>query len=94
MANHDQDTAPKLLESIRDFMDSFELVFGIDWDVTREAIADDPNGINIAPTGTFLEPDVVDESSNWHNRGALLARYRRLLAALEREGIYSSDLKE
>jgi len=38
----------------------------------------------IAPSGTFLEPGLADESSNWANRGALLCSYRTLKALLQK----------
>lgn len=70
---------PELLSVLRQFLDSFELVFGeTDWDTTREAIAGDLAKYFIHPNGTFLEPGVDDESNNWWNRGSLLADYRRL----------------
>lgn len=84
-------TPPPLLESIREFMHSFEAVFHVDWDTTRTVIEAADETL-ISPHGSFLAPQVADESNNWANRGSLLARYRALLAALEREGIYASSI--
>ena len=36
----------------------------------------------ISARGTFLRPDVGDESDNWANRGVLLAAYRELKNSL------------
>jgi hypothetical protein len=72
-------TNPELLMALRSFIDSFELVFGeTDWEQTREAIGGDLAKHFIHPNGNFLEPGVEDESSNWWNRGSLLADYRFL----------------
>lgn len=86
--------APKLLESIREFLFSFELVFGSDWEFTKAAIENAEEMHFIAPGATFLEPECGDEHNNWHNRGSLLAAHRRLLEVLGREGIYDSEFRE
>ena len=62
-----------------DFLELFKLVFDDDWMMTKECLAD-PTYF-ISGDGTFLDPQVADESNNWQNRGALLERYRELRAA-------------
>ena len=64
---------------VANFLHLFELVFDDDWTMTKECLAD-PTHL-IAEDGTFLDPQVPDESNNWHNRGVLLAAYRELRAA-------------
>jgi Uma2 family endonuclease len=71
----------ELEEAISRFIISFELVFGIDWDLTKSYIADD---CFIRENGTFIQPDVSDESNNWWNRGSLLSAYRHLIEVLEK----------
>ena len=71
-----------LRKKAESFVASFETMFGdADWDVTRDNILSEHL---ICPGCTFLEPGVVDPSSNWWNRGALLAALRALKAELER----------
>jgi hypothetical protein len=80
-------------QAILDFLEAFETVFGSDWRFTKEmlgihdetpeqAAAAAAMGLEnipiIAAAGTFLDPGVDDETSDWGNRGALLHHYRRL----------------
>lgn len=75
---------PTVLLSLRQFLESFEAVFGeTDWPVTLANLQNDAEYF-IDPNGTFLEPYVEDESNNWGNRGALLAAYRGLQAELSK----------
>jgi hypothetical protein len=67
------------VDAINAFLDAFELVFDNDWDMTKASITDD---FMIDPDGTFLEPDLEDESDNWANRGNLLGAYRHLVEVL------------
>jgi len=69
-------------EELQDFLEHFESVFQNDWYVSKGCLQDADN-IYISENGTFLNPQVDDESNNWANRGALLASYRRLKTALE-----------
>ena len=66
----------ELLASTESFLNAFELVFDLDWDMTKNCIAD--SGYLISESGTFLRPMVNDESNNWANRGSLLEEYRNL----------------
>lgn len=59
-------------QQLNSFLDSFELVFENDWDVSISRLAD-TNNHYISEHGTFLNPGVDDESNNWGNRGSLLA---------------------
>jgi len=68
----------ELLDAVSSFVSSFELVFDIDWELTQSIIADPKHFIE----GTFIHPNVEDESNNWWNRGSLLGSYRHLKALL------------
>ena len=84
----------ELKERLSDFMVSFELVFDIDWDFTNSCLTCDYPEHFIAPGGTFLYPEIEDESNNSANRGSLLSSYRRLVAEMEKEGLcYSSNIE-
>jgi hypothetical protein len=72
------------------FLSSFEGVFDHDWTCTKSNIAAE-DGHLIARGATFLRPNVLDESDDWANRGALLANYRELMAALEVDGRLSNE---
>ena len=82
----------KLNELVCNFLLNFENVFDIDWNLTKEIISNDPEGNFIDEGGTFIRPLCGNESSNWSNRGALLAAYRKLVQEAERVGIFKSDL--
>ncbi len=66
----------ELLETAETFLNGFELVFDEDWDVTKSRIEDSETFISAA--GTFIHPNVDDESSNWWHRGYFLEKYREL----------------
>lgn len=73
---------PEYARAVADFLDKFELVFGdADWPITLANLQADAKYL-IDSNGTFIDPGVADESNNWHNRGSLLAAYRRLKAIL------------
>ena len=79
----------ELYDSAVEFMGSFERVFGNDWDHTRSSISvEDRRYIK----GTFLAPNVEDESNDWSNRGALLSAYREFRKILEARGYQSDEL--
>lgn len=82
----------KFNELVSNFLLNFENVFDIDWDLTKEIISNDPEGNFINEGGSFIRPMCGNESSNWNNRGALLAAYRALVQEAERMGIFKSDL--
>ena len=78
-----------VMAAIRDFVASFEAVFGNDWQYARhpggdaeQAAAAHATGLEASPTiaegATFLEPGVDDEVEDWGNRAVLLQAYRRL----------------
>lgn len=74
-----------LLDSTRQFVELFELVFDLDWEMTQTWIR---NGKHmISEEGTFIHPMVDDESNDWSNRGSLLAHYRDLVERMEALGI-------
>lgn len=77
----------ELEEAIADFVKSFKLVFDYDWETTKLCI---PEEYLIKENGTFIQPGVSNESSNWWNRGSLLSRYRHLIEVLDKNGIQHS----
>jgi len=81
----------ELEEVISKFITNFELVFDNDWEMTQSCIA---NGDLIGNNGTFINPDVSDESNNWGNRGALLDIYRHLLEVMDKNSIPHSNFFE
>lgn len=83
----------KLKFAVEKFLKAFEMVFDKDWAYTKEklGIIDETeeqaeNAKNaglesihtISPDGTFLNPNVDDESEDWGFRGELLSEYRKL----------------
>ena len=74
-----------VLEATAYFLQSFEFTFDGDWPHTLTILSAGQRTFElfIKPDGTFLNPGVEDETSNWANRGALLNAYRELLRALE-----------
>lgn len=84
MAKPSENTA-ELERAIQRFVSSFEGVFDNDWERTQICIAN-PKHL-IAPGCTFLEPGVKDESSNWANRGSLLAYYRDLKEVMRKNDL-------
>jgi hypothetical protein len=90
------------LTAVREFVQSFEAVFGTDWQYTKsmlgiqdqtpeQASAIRELGLESIPTvaidGTFLSPGIDDEAEDWGHRGILLERYRRLKTLLEQSSI-------
>lgn len=71
-----------LQRAVSEFMGAFEIVFRYDWEYTTLMISDD------APS--FLEPGVRDESEDWGARGALLEKYRNLVAIMKQFGMAPS----
>jgi hypothetical protein len=72
-------------EKVTEFLRMFEAVFHNDWEMSKTCL-ENPTHL-IDEDGTFLSPNVKDESDNWGNRGSLLESYRELCKALEKEGI-------
>lgn len=68
---------------VSSFLDTFELVFDLDWDFTQGVLDSDVRQFYISPEGTFTSPLVDDERNNWHNRAALLEAYRELRQHLD-----------
>lgn len=70
----------ELLTTAEDFLSGFELVFDYDWEMTKNCIENSEYFIS----GTFVRPNVEDESNNWANRGSLLEDYRELRNCVSR----------
>lgn len=77
-------------EKAIEFLRMFEVVFHNDWDMSKGCLENSTHLID--EDGTFLSPNVDDESDNWANRGALLESYRELCQALKKEGVDWSSL--
>jgi hypothetical protein len=74
----------ELQKRLVSFVCQFEWVFDGEWkDYTMGNICD-PGFIR--SDGTFLNPQVDDESNNWANRGSLLSAYRSLAEAMRQLG--------
>jgi hypothetical protein len=80
-------------DKVRELLDAFEEVFDRDWAYTKEMLGirdETPEdkaeaaklGLEtiaiIAEDGTFVNPKVEDEASDWGRRARLLAAYRAL----------------
>ena len=83
----------ELKQRIQEFLDTFELVFDIDWEFTKSRILDEDF---ISEEGTFLEPVrgkffTGGKGDNWGNRSSLLAAYREFKAFAISEGLYDPD---
>jgi len=70
--------------AIAEFVGAFEVVFRYDWDYTKVMFGDEADG------ATFIEPGLEDETDDWGARGALLEKYRTLVAEMKRQGIEPS----
>jgi hypothetical protein len=71
----------ELEKAIAAFVGSFEVVFRYDWDYTKTMLGDEAEG------ATFVEPGIENESEDWGARGALLEKYRALVAVMKAQGI-------
>jgi hypothetical protein len=69
----------ELQRAISEFVGAFEVVFRYDWKYSSEMIGD--------AGASFLEPEVEDENEDWGSRGALLERYRTLVATMKESGM-------
>lgn len=78
-----RDDMVELLLALGEFMSCFELVFDLDWEMTKMCVREDAGWL-IDKEGTFLRPLVDDERNNWHNRGALLSAYRHMVACMKK----------
>lgn len=66
-----------ITQALQEFVGAFEIVFRYDWDYTKVMIGDEGDG------GNFIEPNLKDESEDWGARGALLEKYRNLIAVMK-----------
>jgi len=71
----------QLRKALAEFVGAFEVVFRHDWDYTKVMLGDE------AENCSFIEPGLEDESEDWGARGALLDKYRKLLATMKVAGI-------
>lgn len=75
-----------------DFLGAFECVFDDDWEHTKGCIDSDVINCFIAEEGTFLNPGVADETSDWWNRGGLLRKYRALRQEVMKQCTHPCEL--
>lgn len=83
----------EIIQAVSEFLTAFEEVFDKDWSYTKEQLGvcqetekqrmerlanPDDFLYYIHPEGTFINPKVEDESSDWGHRGNLLEKYRQL----------------
>lgn len=74
----------ELSDAYREFLWAFEMVFHHDWEYAHVMLW--PVNAMIGEGGTFLEPRVDDEASDWGYRAILLERYRKLRALMAARG--------
>lgn len=86
----------RFLELVNEFVSSTLFIFDLDWGHTRACMEDINTFVN--SRGTFLEPKVDDEGSNWGNRPGFLMAFRRLNSFMQdneitdRGGYFDSDV--
>ena len=66
-----------MAQALQEFVGAFEVVFRYDWDYTKVMIGVESDGAN------FIEPQLDDEAEDWGARGALLEKYRELMAVMK-----------
>jgi hypothetical protein len=79
----------EITEPLEQFIFGLETVFHEDWGMTRDCLSG-PNPL-ISAKGTFLYPNVEDQSDNWGNRGGFLHRYRAVKRAFRAAGYVVTD---
>lgn len=77
----DQMSISEFDKAVAEFVGAFEVVFRYDWDYTKIMLGDESDG------ATFVEPGIEDESEDWGARGALLEKYRVLMAVMKAQGM-------
>ena len=75
----------ELRNALVEFMWALEMVLHHDWDYAQTMLL--PINEMIGEGGTFLEPRMRDEASDWTHRAMLLERYRRLRALMDARGM-------
>lgn len=71
----------EIQKALSEFIGAFEVVFRYDWEYTKAMIGDEADGAN------FVEPGLDDETEDWGARGALLEKYRALVAVMKANGM-------
>src|SRR6266480_6256936 len=78
---------PTEIDNWEEFFKAFESVFHHDWPTTRTKLS-------TIGSGTFLHPQVPEETSIWENRDALLKAYRKIKPHLELAVIQVQKFRE
>lgn len=73
---------------VTDFIAGTEIVFDWDWEHTKSCLDSSIRNAFISDEGSFLNPNVQNEDSDWGNRITFLESYRRL-----REFINDNNIK-
>jgi len=71
------------------FLGAFQLVFGDEWDYSREMLERDM-AYAVEPSGTFINPGQGYESKNWGARLALLKAHAEVIEAMKDHGLASN----
>ena len=72
---------PEYERAVAEFVGAFEVVFRYDWEYTKDVFPFTEEG------ATFLEPGLKDETEDRGARGALLEKYRALVAVMKKAKI-------
>jgi hypothetical protein len=81
MSTSNSDSKQELRHALAEFVGAFEVVFRYDWPYTKLMIGDEAKGFD------FIEPGLSDEIEDWGARGALLAKYRKMISVMQDCGI-------
>lgn len=83
--------------SVVEFLEIFEEVFHNDWEYTKSMLGIEDESLEqslnakdlglqtidiLSRDGTFLNPNIEDETENWGNRAKLLHKFRELKVRL------------
>jgi hypothetical protein len=72
----------QLEKAVAEFVGAFEIVFRYDWEYTDTVMSG-----SVMEGSTFVEPGLNDEAEDWGARGALLEKYRALIAVMKLRGL-------
>ena len=79
-------TDEDLCQSLARFLGAFQLVFGDEWDYSREMLEREM-AYAVSKDGTFINPGQGYERKNWGARTALLKSHAELLEVMKANGL-------
>lgn len=85
LKNNSEPNNIEFMKLLRNFISSYWGTFDADWDFTINCLENIRSYVGI--NGTFIQPNVDDESNNWGNRGPLLDSFRELVKYCENNNI-------